>query len=453
MKRTLINTAVILATLPAGTAFAAALDRSGQPMGVFFQEGNYVEAGISYLDPKVTGKEANNTLQANGTTASRDVPDMAKSYTFGAAAVKLQPHEKLSLALIYDEPFGANVDYTGSNNKFVNDATSTYIKNGTVGAIAQGAGARAQQAALAQGAPAAQAAAIAAGTTAAVRQGLSTTSDGNDHTRVHVRTHNLSFIAGYQPTKNWNIYGGPVYQTLEGSVNLRGTAYSVYNGYDANFDRTGAFGYLVGAAYSKPEIALRAAITYRSKIKHDVRTTENFGIASLGNTEITTPQSVNIDLQSGVAENTLAFANLRWVDWSSFSIAPSEFSQVSKVIGPLAGKPNGFNLIAYDKDQYSATVGVARKFNDQWTASASVGWDSGTGSYASTLGPTKGYWSLGVGAQYSPVKNLYISGGVRYFWLGNAKAQTGAQFGTEGYVADFSSNRAVGIGAKVGYRF
>ena len=82
MKRTLINTAVILATLPAGTAFAAALDRSGQPMGVFFQEGNYVEAGISYLDPKVTGKEANNTA-ADGTTASRNDSELRKG-VFGS---------------------------------------------------------------------------------------------------------------------------------------------------------------------------------------------------------------------------------------------------------------------------------------------------------------------------------------------------------------------------------
>ncbi|MDQ9386456.1 hypothetical protein, partial [Escherichia coli] len=26
---------------------------------------------------------------------------------------------------------------------------------------------------------------------------------------------NLSFILGYQPTKNWNLYAGPVYQTFK----------------------------------------------------------------------------------------------------------------------------------------------------------------------------------------------------------------------------------------------
>lgn len=32
-----------------------------------------------------------------------------------------------------------------------------------------------------------------------------------------------------------------------------------------------AYGWMAGVAYSKPEIALKAALTYRSEIKHDTR--------------------------------------------------------------------------------------------------------------------------------------------------------------------------------------
>jgi long-chain fatty acid transport protein len=32
-------------------------------------------------------------------------------------------------------------------------------------------------------------------------------------------------IFGYQPTENFNFYAGPVYQTIEGDVQLRGLAY------------------------------------------------------------------------------------------------------------------------------------------------------------------------------------------------------------------------------------
>ncbi len=44
-----------------------------------------------------------------------------------------------------------------------------------------------------------------------------------------------------------------------------------------------------------------------------------------------TPQSVNIDFQTGIAANTLAFANIRWVHWDQFAVTPTllEASQYS----------------------------------------------------------------------------------------------------------------------------
>jgi long-chain fatty acid transport protein len=83
MKLKHLSTAMILATLPATGVFAAALDRSGQSMSAFFQPGNYFEAGISALDPDVSGKEA-------GSSATRrDIGDMANDYYFPSAALKI----------------------------------------------------------------------------------------------------------------------------------------------------------------------------------------------------------------------------------------------------------------------------------------------------------------------------------------------------------------------------
>ena len=56
MKLKTLTTAMILATVPMTGAFAAALDRSGQSISAFLQPGNYFEAGISVLDPDVSGK-------------------------------------------------------------------------------------------------------------------------------------------------------------------------------------------------------------------------------------------------------------------------------------------------------------------------------------------------------------------------------------------------------------
>ena len=99
------------------------------------------------------------------------------------------------------------------------------------------------------------------------------------------------------------------------------------------------------------------------------------------------------------------------------------------------------------------TTGVGRKLNEKWAGNVSVGYDTGAGNPVSTLGPTEGYWNVGLGVQYSPTPATFISGGVKYFWLGDAKAQTGAQSGTNEYVASFEDNNAIAYGLKLGYRF
>ena len=149
-----------------------------------------------------------------------------------------------------------------------------------------------------------------------------------------------------------------------------------------------------------------------------------------------TPQSVNIDLQSGISQNTLAFANVRWVHWDQF------------VVSPAFLKSKNLDLISYSDDQYSATIGLGHKFNDKWSGSSSVGYDSGAGNPVTTLGPTEGYWSVGLGGQYSPTQDTFIQAGVKYFWLGDAIAQTGGQA-----VGKFENNYAMGYGLKMGYKF
>ena len=406
MKLTVIHSAILLSLIPATATFAAGLDRSGQSISAFLQPGNYAEAGLSVLDPDVQGKD----------NAGNKVSDMGEDYYFPAAAIKIQATDQISLGLLYDQPFGADSQYAPESNAFATVNTNKGTLEGT---------------------------------------------------SVEVKTNSITALIGYQPNANWNVYAGPVYQTVKAKVSLRGTAYKgpqVLGGYDIDLKENEAYGWLAGFAYSIPEIALKAAVTYRSEIKHELDTTETFRFGTdgalyipaftgtaLGKTvtptyhkaEITTPQSVNIDLQSGVAKNTLAFANIRWVHWDQFAVKPAYLSQLT---GALTGKQQ--NLVDYSDDQWSATVGLGHKFNAKWSGTAAVGWDSGAGNPVTTLGPVEGYWSVGLGGQYSPAENYFIQAGVKYFWLGDADAQTG------GAVAgSFEDNTALGYGMKIGYRF
>ncbi|MEQ1454508.1 OmpP1/FadL family transporter [Acinetobacter seifertii] len=476
MKLKHLSTAMILATLPATGVFAAALDRSGQSMSAFLQPGNYFEAGISVLDPTVEGKEA-------GSSATRrNIDDMGNDYYFPSAALKLQLNDKFSFGLLYDQPFGADAEYSGNNVFVSNPGTDTVLSAAAVDGIVTK---KATDILKAQNAPINdQTLALVKGQVLASKE-FKTLADalaaannylGNGGTKVKVDTQNLSFVFGYQPTKNFNFYAGPVLQTVKGNVSLRGQAYSLYNGYDANIKETTGAGWLAGAAYQIPEIALKASVTYRSEIDHKVDINENLsllnfpGLTSVlagldvpasklqaintsGKTTITTPQSVNLDLQTGIMANTVAFANVRWVNWKDFSIQPYKFGKVSEAVGNLVGRPNGFNLVEYADDQWSVNAGVGRKLNEKWAGNVSVGWDSGAGNPVTTLGPTEGYWNVGLGVQYSPTPQTFIAGGVKYFWLGDAKAQTGAQAGSDQYVAEFSDNNAIAYGLKLGYKF
>ncbi|MGE8550973.1 MAG: transporter, partial [Acinetobacter calcoaceticus] len=59
MKFKTFSTVIILVNLPMTETLAASLDRSGQSISSFLQPGNYFEAGISILDPNVSGKVRN----------------------------------------------------------------------------------------------------------------------------------------------------------------------------------------------------------------------------------------------------------------------------------------------------------------------------------------------------------------------------------------------------------
>ncbi len=92
---------------------------------------------------------------------------MAEDYYFPTAAIKVQATDKISLGLLYDQPFGADSQYAPESNAFATVNTNTGVLEGT---------------------------------------------------SVEVKTNSITALIGYQPNENWNVYAGPVYQSVKAKV-------------------------------------------------------------------------------------------------------------------------------------------------------------------------------------------------------------------------------------------
>lgn len=494
--------ALAVATLSTvSIANAAGLDRSTQPSWAFTEEGTFAYVEHITIDPTVEGKDNQNAFATKDNyQEGRNVPDMADDYQFLNFGAKADVNDTISVGAFFDQPWGADVEYSGDNN-FVGAPTS--IVNGIyaqAGAGLQNAGialpvtnatelqtaistiqnqvnagqaqleAANTQLARAQAALAANPAlapvltpqitalqqGIAAGTTqvAAGNQAVKTLSTAQaasqnlsqvtGATNASISSQNFTGLLGVKlgEKKNIQIYGGPTIQRLEGDVHLRGNAYKTASGYDANITRDTAYGWMAGIAYLKPEIALKAALTYRSEIDHDVTLTENFpalGAAGVGTNEITitTPKSVNLDFQTGLNPTTLLTAKARWVPWSDFAIKPK-----------IYGSASGLNLVSYDDDAWTAEVGLGKKLSPQLAISGAVGYDSGAGNPITSLGPVEGNWNVGLGAKYNLTPEWAISGGVKYLMFGDAKAK----LPDGSIVGDFQDNDGWVYGLRLSYQ-
>ena len=83
---------------------AGGIDRSGQSINALFENGRYAEFSFGHISPDTSGT----SVAALG---SRNSGNATESYMQFGAAYKADINDKLSYAIIYDQPFGADIDY------------------------------------------------------------------------------------------------------------------------------------------------------------------------------------------------------------------------------------------------------------------------------------------------------------------------------------------------------
>lgn len=307
--------------------------------------------------------------------------NVTKNYTTVGLAVKTDINDKLSLGLTLDPTYGADVDYpTGTGYPIAGSSAK-------------------------------------------------------------LRGETLALVGRYKINENVSVHAGLRSVDIGGNVSL---VNSGSNFYRATFANDRDLGYLIGAAYEKPEIALRVALTYSSETKHDLQASGFSAFAPggviSGSTTVKLPQSLTLDFQSGVAADTLVFGSIRWVDWTA-----------TRLDAPQAGAANP--LVSYAKDTITYNIGVGRKFSDAFSGAVSIGYEK-NGNYRNptgNLGPTDGLLSLQVGGTYTH-QNMKITAGVRYIDIGKAEALKATSTSPTGN-ARFTGNSAVAFGVRVGFTF
>ena len=115
---------------------------------------------------------------------------------------------------------------------------------------------------------------------------------------------------------------------------------------------------------------------------------------------------MDIRLQSGIAEGTLAFVNFRWQDWSKLDVIPIDGGITATAPNPAGGGiPTNLAFEAGYQDGYTLTAGIGKQLNENVSALVSLGWDQGT---ATVTGTQSDSWTLSGGLRYSEGENLEI---------------------------------------------
>ncbi|MGV6838881.1 MAG: OmpP1/FadL family transporter [Planktomarina sp.] len=252
MRNLFITTAAC--ALVSGAAVAGGLDRSNQSITSIFDDPGTASVSFGSVRPSITGSDALNNNY-----------DVGKTYTQLSFSTNVKLSENFTLGLIYDQPYGADIEYNGN-----------------------------------------PAATILGGT------------------KADISSNAVSFLGKYQVNENVSVYGGLRVQSVKGDVTLSGLAYGASSGYNASLSSSTGYGYTLGAAYEIPDIALRAAVTYISEIDHSAPTTETLNGAPLATstTDFSTPSAINLDFQTGIAQGTLLTASIRKAAWGDFDVTP-----------------------------------------------------------------------------------------------------------------------------------
>ena len=372
-----------------GVAVAGGIEFDRLPMSMMFETGNYVS--LAYRSTSIDASD--NVYSPNGSmylTTSTITPSF-----------KYQVNDKISVGLTRYQSANVNLSYVGNGGPFTG-VTFNQL-NAALPAIAL------------------------------------------PEPNLNLTAHTTALIAGYTINDRISVLAGLKRTEAEASGDIISNPYGEFvagKGTDNS--------YVVGASFSKPEIALRVTAYYESRvdITHPMSATGTVagvnllaGAGTFANTTSALPETLTIDFQTGIAADTLLYGSIKRAMWSNAHIfmydAPTTAATSVLTMAQKTTHTNSTTL----------NLGLGRKLTDKWAISASVNYEKGTAATGtSLLTTTNGQKGITLGGKFTNGQ-MTVTGGVNYTQLGDKTVTSLAGAG------NFTNNSSTTIGLKVGYNF
>jgi hypothetical protein len=258
-----------------------------------------------------------------------------------------------------------------------------------------------------------------------------------------VTAHSIALLGKYSINDNISVLGGINRYDVETS-----TVTTVAGHYVVSGDEMAP---VVGAAYENKEIALRVELMVQAETDMTLNAASAIASAvpttALTGAKLVIPQTMTLNFQSGIAEDTLLFGSIHKADWDTAQIVvPANAAGVNPLTGALDQDVRNVGSDFASRTAYS--IGIGRKINDSISVLGSYAMEDGGGATSTdafTL--TDGSQTLGLGGRYT-YENMTISGGYSYTKVGDVKTTP-----MTGMTADYKNNKVTGFGLKIGFSF
>ena len=361
--------------LPSGV-LAEGLERVNISPNFLFESGNYAEYGWGSVNP---------SLPSTGIAANATLDNVAPSFTASTLATKTAVGDKIDVGLWYTNQ-GNGVDINWGTTGVGRIEASVSVP--TIAGM--------------------------------VRYKLSDT---------------MSIIGGL---KRVSVNEGGILNLPMAAATTTGLTADITNARYTTSTRNGT-GSVYGIVSEVPQIGMRMTVLMESAISMsvpvsytqvggDVATGAYSGTANVGIGSATT-----ISLQTGIAADTLLFAEYRMSNWQNDQVhVPFNNSTTTKQVSSFV---NG----------ESYTLGLGRKLSDTLSGSVSYHRDPASGcDTASSLSPKCETQSLNLGAKFAISDNATLSLGYTWTQYGDA---------TVPGLATLTKSNKQNIGARIGFKF